>query len=45
MNFCYEKKCSVSRSLTVLYTVIDDIRNVFLSRNLSLNMPKNVLFL
>jgi len=45
MNFCNRKKILVSRSLTVLYTVIEKIRKIFLSRNLSLNMLKNVLFL
>jgi len=41
MNFCYEKKCSFSRSLS--FCIIEEIRKIFLSRNLSLNMPKNVL--
>jgi len=37
------EKCSVSKSLTV-YT-IEKIRKTFLSRNLRLNMPKNVIFI
>jgi len=29
MNFCYEKKCSVSKSITVLHTVDEEIRKIF----------------
>jgi len=39
MNFCYDKKFLDRKS----FCINEAMRKIFLSRNLSLNMPKNVL--